>query len=120
MSSLETRPSHVVVRGQLQHDEPDKTDLYVTKDSSIAGAVAAAERKIRDSGAVVLRATGAANYKALKVAVMLTKAHPGVLKTSVETSTIETRDFLVPTSNKSEQEVRERNLNAVAVTVSKL
>lgn len=119
MSSVSSAPSHVVVRGQIRHDDGDEGDLYVTKDMSIAAAVAVAERKIRDRGSVILRATGAANYKALKIAVNLTKAHPGILKTAVQTSTIETKDFLMPVSFKAEHQIKERNLNAVAITVSK-
>ena len=115
-----TLPSHVVVKGQIAHDKGNENDVYVTKASSIAGVVAILERKLRTFGSVNVHAIGAANYKALKICVAICKAHPGILKTEIETGTVETRDFLIPTTAQAQREIKERNVNSVKITITKI
>jgi hypothetical protein len=78
------------------------------------------ERTIRKFGFARLRATGAANYRAIQLAVAITNAHQGLLKLEVSTGTTETTDFYVPTAPDAKREARTRRLNSVDITVSRI
>lgn len=110
-------PDHIVVRGQITHAKESATDVYVTKDSSISAVISVLEKKIHSHGTATLHAVGAANYKALKISVMLLNAHPGILDTNVTTDTIQTHDFHMPTVAGKETEIKERMVNSVAITI---
>lgn len=113
-------PHHVKVRGPLPHDQDSPTDLYVTKAAAVSSVLSNLERGIRKNGFVVLHATGAANYKALKISVALMKSHPGLLKSEVTTRTLETTDFYLPAVAEAEPESKCRQVNCVDIRLSKI
>jgi hypothetical protein len=75
---------------------------------------------IRKFRFATLRATVAANYRALKLAVALDKAHPHLLKFEVDTQTIERTDFYLPTVADSQRKAKMRQLNSVIIRISRI
>jgi hypothetical protein len=113
-------PAQLRIRGAVPRSQKTDTDLYVTKDSSAASVFAAVERALRTFDHVTLHATGAANYRALKLAVALNKAHPGLLTQTVSTRTIETTDFYLPVTADAQREARPRLLNGVDIRIDRV
>jgi hypothetical protein len=105
------------VRGSLPHGKKSDTDIYITKDSVASSVLSVAVRLLRDHGHVDLHATGATNYRALRLAVSITKSYPQ-LTADVVTRTIEATDFYVPLTAGGCRESRKRMLNAVDVRIS--
>jgi hypothetical protein len=75
---------------------------------------------VRKFGSARLHATGAANYRALQLAVAFGKAHPQLIRFEVATETTETTDFYLPTTSDSKREAKKRQLNSVAITISRV
>ncbi|KAH0790411.1 ribonuclease P protein subunit p20-like [Histomonas meleagridis] len=111
-------PSSIRIRGQVTHEAKKETDVYFTKDISLNSIIPIIEKKIHKFGFVNLHSLGAANYKALKVGVMIQKAHPEI-KADVTTSTVETTDFIIPITPGQERQSNNRSMNAVSIYLHK-
>lgn len=107
----------LIVRSKITHDSKKETDIYMTKNSMFTSLIPTIEKRIHKFGFVDLHSLGAANYKALKLALLIVKAHPDELKTSVKTETIETNDFVVPLTPDQQRETKHRELNSVHVHI---
>lgn len=112
-------PDPIKVRSQILHEKKTETDVYLTKESSITGSITTIEKKIHKHGTVIIHSLGAANYKALKIALMVQKAHPGIIKSQITTDTVGTNDFYVPVHPTQQREVKHREMNAVTIVLSR-
>jgi hypothetical protein len=118
-----TQPTQLRIRGPLPPSQHSNTDLFITKDCSSTSVFRSAERSLRHFHSVTFRSTGAANYRALKLAIALSKSHPKQLTFSVTTHTIETTDFYLPLTSSSSSSVRDsrnRHLNGISILISLL
>ena len=118
MSLALEAPTSLRVRGQVTHEAKKETDIYFTKNISINSIIPIIEKKIHKFGFVNLHSLGAANYKALKVGVMIQKTHPEI-KADVTTGTIETTDFIIPLDSSQERQSNNRSMNSVLICLHK-
>lgn len=107
----------IVIRSKIIHDTKKETDIYMTKNSMITSLIPTIEKRLHKFGFVDLHSLGAANYKALKLALLVVKAHPDELRTSIKTDTVETNDFIVPTTPDQQRETKHRELNSVHIHI---
>ncbi|KAK8891018.1 hypothetical protein M9Y10_028221 [Tritrichomonas musculus] len=107
----------LIIRSKIVHDSKKETDIYMTKNSIITSLISTIEKRIHKFGFVDVHSLGAANYKALKLALLIVKAHPNELDTTVKTDTVETNDFVVPTTPDQQREVKHRELNSVHIHI---
>ena len=106
------------VRLKIPHERKTETDIYITKDMSIPSLIAIISKKLRVHKKIILHATGAANYKALKIAALIQEKHNGSVIASVSTNTIKTTSFLMPLKAGEQKERVEKNINGVQIELS--
>ena len=75
-------------------------------------------KKLHNHNEITLHATGAANYKALKIATVVKSMQKGLVEATVTTHTVSTTDFLIPTKIGEKKEQKSRNMNAVTIVLS--
>lgn len=114
---MEQENSSVVIRSQVIHDKKTETDIYMTKNSIITSLIPKIQKIIHKHHFVDLHSLGAANYKALKLALLIKKAYPKELETDIKTETVGTNDFFIPTTPDESQTIKHRDLNAVHIHI---
>jgi hypothetical protein len=116
---MSTLATHFRVRGQLEPKLGADTDVYVTKKSSVDGVITAISKTIRKHGCVTLHATGAANYKALKIVAALQKACSGSLTTNISARTLDSTDFYLPTVSEENEETKTGHVNGIGIKITR-
>lgn len=114
-------PTKITIRSQVLHPPKKETDVYITKSTSISSMVPNIEKKIFKYGFVDLHSLGAANYKCLKIGMLVKKSHPNEIVAKVSTDTTETTNFTIPIGKDSqEKEANHMLINSVTVHISKM
>ena len=106
------------IKLQITHPKKTETDIYITKDMVIPPLITTITKKLHKHKKVTLHSTGAANYKALKIAAMLQEQQKGAVLSNVSTNTIKTASFIIPTKAGENREKKEKNINGVTIELS--
>ena len=106
------------IRLKIPHERKTETDIYITKDMVVPPLIAIISKKLRIHRKIILHSTGAANYKALKIAALVQEKHGGSVVASVSTNTIKTTSFILPTKAGEQKERKEKNINGVQIELS--
>jgi hypothetical protein len=112
--------AQIRIRGQLKPIIGAETDICVTKKSVTAEVIKLISRAVREHGFATVHATGAANYKALKIVVALQKACSGSLNISLSTKTLAANDFYLPTTSEETEIIKARRLNGVDIRITRV
>ena len=107
----------ILVRSQIFHQPKKETDFYITKNSIFSSLLPSIEKKIHKFNFVDIHSLGAANYKALKLALAVVKSHPNELDTEIKTETVGTNDFVLPVNESQTQETKHREINCVHIHI---
>ena len=109
----ETSPT--VTRGVIPTPKKSPTDFYMTKGKPYASIISEVNHALNAYGNATIHSLGAANYHALKVALMIKKQRETPVKTEITTGTVSTHDFAGTDISKT----KDRQLNSVTITIKK-
>lgn len=115
-SDLVPSDSSISTKSAIRKCSTSKTDFYVTRHQSKTATVLSIINCINKYGQATLHAVGAANYHALKLAVMVQKQRTLPSTFTVSTETISTHDFKRSIGS-SDIKASERNINAVHILI---
>ena len=106
------------LRLQLPRPIRSDTDIYITRHMVLGPLSQTIARKIQRYKSVTLHSTGAANYHALKLAILLQSLYPEHLSTTVSTSTIPVRSYLINPNSTTPTPQTEKNINSVTILLT--
>ena len=107
------------IKGQITHPKAQPNEIYITRKIPFFCLLNEVRQKTLLFQTVILHSSGAANYIAMKVAVQIQKMFPQNITIDVQTRTINTHDFLIPTTSDQKREIKSRDLNAVDIILNK-
>ena len=84
----------------------------------ISSLISTITKRLQKHREVILHSTGAANYKALKVAAIIQEQSKGTIVSQIYTNTIHTTSFQLPTNAGEQREKREKNINGVTIQLA--
>ena len=108
----------IEVRLQITHPKKTETDFYITRDIVVLPFIERITKVLSKHKKITLHSTGAANYKALKIAAMLQKKQNGAVLSEVSTSTIEVSSYVIPVKEGEERTKKDKNINGVTIVLS--
>ena len=106
------------VRLKIPHERKTDSDIYITKDMKISALLLAISKKLQQQQKITLHATGAANYKALKLAALVQDHQKDSIIARVSTRTIKTTSFTLPSKAGETRERKEKNINGIDIELS--
>ena len=110
----------IKIKGQITHPKAQPNEVYITAKMPFFLLLNEVRQKTQLYENVLLHSSGAANYNAMKVAVQVQKMFPQNIKIDVQTRTINTHDFIIPSTPDQKREIKSRNFNAVDITLTKI
>ena len=106
---------NIEVRLKIPHERKTETDIYITKDMEMSSTLSIISKRLKTNPKIKLHSTGAANYKALKLAAIIQEKNKDTVIAQVSTRTVQTASFIIPTKADAQREKKEKFINGVEI-----
>lgn len=109
---------YIKIKANIIRHDRKKNEVYITKDIPLSPTLLKIKQILKSHETVKLYSVGAANYKALKIALII-KKNVQNLTSEISSSTYSTTDFYIPKFSNLEKREVKRNMNSLIIILSK-